>query len=199
MSRLPATTGASYVAKKNWAKRTLKPKRDHGWTCREGFNVFVADRGAVRFDIPRGWHIEPGENGSIKMTDREPPEDNCSIEMTVFYLNDQIEWSGLPIGKMVADVTTHEDEDVLERDGVVEDHRGGMDLAYRRTRFLDPNEMREAYSYTLVARRWNMQPLITVCYWADEAARYGPIWQELLASLVLGDYFEDPTQRLNDD
>lgn len=186
------------MANEPWTRQTLRLKENHGWTCREGYNIFVADRGAVRFDIPTGWIVEPGENGSIKVMDREPPDDDCTVEMTVFYLNDQIDWSSLPVAAMVADVTSHEDDDVLDREEVVEESRHDMTLAYRRLRFLDPAERREAYSYTLVARRWNIQPLITFCYWADDAPRFEPVWRELLGSLVLGDYVEDPTQRLTD-
>lgn len=198
------------MAKKKWAKRTLKLKRNHGWSCRDGYSIFVADRGAVRFDIPRGWVVEPGEKSSIKILDKPSPDDDCCLEMTVFYLNDRIDWSGLPLVQMLDEVTSKDEQDddgnpvppeestVLDRSEVFEDQRGDMQIAWRRTHFIDAKENREAFSYTLVARRWNIMPLITFAYWADDATRIEPAWQEVLRTLTLGDYVEDPTQRLTD-
>lgn len=198
------------MAKKKWAKRTLKLKPDHGWTCRDGYNIFVADRGAVRFDIPRGWAIEPGERGSVKILDKPSPRDDCCLEMTIFYLNDRVDWSGLPIVEMLAEITGRARDEADEggdeppkstplwRGEVEQEARGDMQMAWRQARFLDHKEDREAFSYTLVARRWNIMPLITFAYWVDDAARVEPAWREVLRTLTLGDYVEDPTQRLND-
>ncbi len=91
-----------------------------------------------------------------------------------------------------------EESMVLERSEVIEDQRDDMQIAWRRTNFIDANENREAFSYTLVARRWNIMPLITFAYWADDAAWVEHAWQEMLRTLTLGDYVEDPTQRLTD-
>ena len=57
-----------------------------------GYNIFVADRGAVRFDFPRDWIIEPGENGSIKFHDKKPPDDDCTLQITVMYLPDGVDF-----------------------------------------------------------------------------------------------------------
>ena len=52
------------MAKKKWKKDTLKLKQDHLWKAKPGYTIFVADRGAVRFDIPQGWIIEPGPDST---------------------------------------------------------------------------------------------------------------------------------------
>src|SRR5690349_13517915 len=80
-------------SKPKWTKKTLKLKKNHGWQSRPGYNIFVADRGAVRFDFPRSWIIEPGENGSIKFHDKKPPDDDCTLQITVMYLPDGVDWS----------------------------------------------------------------------------------------------------------
>ncbi len=184
----------------NWLKKTLPLKPGHGWECREGYKIFVADRGAVRFDIPSTWVIEPGKNGSIKLMDRTPPEDDCTLEMTVFYLNDEVDWSGLTVSAMLRGVTDREEDEetVLGRGEVVEWERGGMQAAWRETRFVEQVQNREAVSRTLLARWSNIQPVFTFSYWVDDEVRMREPWDELLRTLTLGDYVEDPTQRVVD-
>ena len=48
-----------------------------------------------------------------------------------------------------------------------------------------------------VARKWNIQPVFTFAYWADQAPRVAKAWDILLKTLILGDYIEDPTQRVS--
>ncbi len=183
-----------------WEKRRLKLKKNHGWTSEPGCHVFVADRGAVRFDILRGWVIEPGENGSIKLSDCKPPDDDGTLEMSIFYLNDQIDWSGLKIADMLEEVGQKDDPDhpveVLERMEIQTFERDGMSVAWTGKRYIDPLENREACSRILVARKWNIQPLFTYAYWADEQKSLEKAWDILLKTLILGDYIEDPTQRV---
>ena len=86
--------------KRMWSKKVLKLKENHGWESRPGYSIFVADRGSVRFDFPRTWIIEPTETGSIRFHDRKPPKDDCTLEMTVMYLNDEVDWSQLPLAPL---------------------------------------------------------------------------------------------------
>ena len=72
-----------------------------------------------------------------------------------------------------------------------------MDVAWTGKRYIDPKENREACSRTLIARQWNIQPIITYAYWADEATKATRAWDVMLKTLVLGDYIEDPTQRVS--
>jgi hypothetical protein len=69
-----------------------------------------------------------------------------------------------------------------------------MEIAWRETRFVDKNEQREAISRSCVARGSDLQPLITFDFWVDDAPRLYAVWDELLRSLRLGDYVEDPTR-----
>ncbi len=184
----------------NWLKKTLPLKEGHGWECREGYKIFVADRGAVRFDIPGEWVIEPGKNGSIKLMDAAPPEDECTLEMTIYYLNDGVDWSGLSLPKLLRDATDGigRGEPVLGRGEVVECGRDGMEAAWRETRFLEQEQKREAVSRTLLARWSNIQPIFTFSFWKDDEERLREPWEEFVRTLRLGDYVEDPTQRVVD-
>ena len=180
-----------------WTKKTLKLRKNHGWTAEPGCNAFVADRGAVRFDIPRKWVIEPGKSGSIKFMDRPSPDDDCTLEMSIFYLNEEIDWSGLPVARMVLEASRDDSQEVLERVELQQFERDGMTVAWTGTRYVDPEQKREAIGRTLMARKWNIQPLITYAYWADQSHKLAKPWDILLKTLVLGDYIEDPTQRVS--
>lgn len=188
--------------KSKWIKRTLKLKENHGWECRPGFKIFAADRGAVRFDIPDRWLIFPGDDGSIKFHDRKPPDDNCRLQMTVFYLNDQIDWSGLPLAQMLAGVLDKDDDEdqghERTRGEIIEVQRERLDLAWTEVRFIDPEEKRPARSRIGLARWSNIQPILTFDFWESDAPRMIAAWDELVRTLVLGDYIEDPTQRVID-
>lgn len=181
-----------------WLKKTLPLKPGHGWECREGYSIFVADRGAVRFDVPSGWVIEPGKKGSVKVMDATPPDDECTLEMSIYYLSDDVDWSGLPVSTLVVGVTEKEDEDEqrLGLGDLVTFERDGMQVAWRETRFLEDGQ--EARSRTLIARWSNIQPLFTFAYWKKDEERLKEPWDEFLRTLRLGDYVEDPTQRVVD-
>ena len=177
-----------------WDKKELRLRENHGWKAKPGYQIFVADRGAVRFDIPQGWVVVPAEN-PVKICDREPPNDSCSIQLTIFRLPPGFDWSGLPLAQMLADATGDDPDEkgVLAKSEVVSIVRPDMEIAWRETRFVDEGEKREAISRSCIARGSNLQPLITFDFWVDDAPRLYPVWDELLRSLRLADYVADPT------
>ena len=158
----------------------------------------MADRGSVRFDFPKSWIIEPTERGSIRFHDRKPPRDDCTMELTVIYLSDEIDWTRLPLGPVLREISGQDSREVLGRSDVFEETRPRLTLAWTEIRFEDENEHREAYSRICLARWSNIQALLTFDFWADHAPRMRPIWDEVLRTMVLGDYVEDPTQRVLD-
>ncbi|HEY9649388.1 MAG TPA: hypothetical protein V6C95_01910, partial [Coleofasciculaceae cyanobacterium] len=38
-----------------WLKQTLELKENHNWKSKPGTRIFVAGRGALRFDVPEDW------------------------------------------------------------------------------------------------------------------------------------------------
>lgn len=36
-----------------WLKENLELKEEHNWTSKPGMKIFVAGRGALRFDVPQ--------------------------------------------------------------------------------------------------------------------------------------------------
>lgn len=101
----------------NWKKQTLRMDDDHGWRCKPGYSIFVADRGAVRFEVPSGWPVVIDDEG-VKIHDQQPPDDNCRIQLSVHYLPAGIDWGELPPAKLLADVLDERATDRTEGDGL---------------------------------------------------------------------------------
>ena len=161
-----------------WQEKSIPLKEGHNWEARPGYSVLVADRGAVRFEFPEGWIIRPGEKGSLKLMDREPPDDECTLEMSIFYLNPKVDWSGLELAPMVEQLREDDVRLMLDRGEVVSFRRGRMDVAWAEVRFMDTGEARPAFGITCIARRRNIQPLITFAYWENDAARCRAVWDD---------------------
>lgn len=62
-------------------KKDLTLRSDHGWESEEGYKIFVADRGAVRFDFPKDWIVKFKEK-SVSFHDLEPTDDTGALEMS---------------------------------------------------------------------------------------------------------------------
>jgi hypothetical protein len=85
-----------------WTKRELRMDEEHGWRCKPGYTIFVADRGAVRFDIPESWVVQVDAEG-VKIHDKPPPDDNARIQLSIFFPPPVVEWDGLPLATMLAE------------------------------------------------------------------------------------------------
>ncbi len=177
-----------------WKKETLKLREGHGWMAKPGHQIFVADRGALRFDIPKEWVVIPGES-SFRFHDRTPPEDECALEVTLMYLPPGVNWSAMPLASTLVEVVRGSYEEALGHGECVEVQRPDLELAWVESRYLDTVEMREARARTCIARRGNIQPLITMSYWPSDAERFIPVWDEIIRSMQLGVYVKDPTHR----
>ncbi len=176
-----------------WSKRSRQLPKGHGWKSKPGYQIFVQDRGAVRFDFPVDWTVVPGTK-SVKLYDLPPPDETCGLEMTVFYLPGEIDFSALPVADLLAAALQNEDKkhEVLDSTEMIQLTRGNMDLAWMQTRYMEAKEQREAISCRLLARALNIQPFITFDYWVDDAKRLDPVWTELLRTLRLGEFVQDP-------
>ena len=177
-----------------WHQQTYRMPKNHGWKCKKGYQSFVADYGVVRFDIPSGWICEPSDT-SFKFHDREPPDDTCILEMSIFRLPPGPNWRELPLSQLLGDIGTNPSHEVLSQGEIVALQRGGLEMAWREERYVDEEEKREARSRCLVARRDLIQPLITFAYWPEDAPRLLPVWDELVRTLRVGEYVSPPIQR----
>lgn len=172
-------------------RESLKLKKKHHWRARPENRIFVADRGAVRFDFPRGWVIKL-DGASVCLYDREPPDDDCRLEVSFTRLP-PIDWSGLAVEQLLKTATEGDTRPVESRAAVVSVRRGALRLAWTELGFRDPVENRAAFSRVLVGLGNNVQCLITLDFWADDARRLAPVWDEVVRTLELGIHITDPT------
>ena len=177
-----------------WKKDRLRLAKDHAWRAKPGYQIVVLDRGAVRFDVPQGWVIGPGE-GAVELRDRPSPDDLCLIQASVVYAPPGTDWRSLPLAELFEAVTDVGHQEVIARGPAQHEERPGLELAWRETRYVDPGENREAHSCTLVARGADIHAVITISWWPEDAARFAPVWDELLRSLRLGEYRDATTGR----
>jgi hypothetical protein len=179
-----------------WEKQAYKLPENHGWRAKPGYQIFVAGRGDVRFDIPQGWIVEP-DDVSVKLYDKKPPADDCRLEMSYLRLHPGVDWSGLPLSRLFSEIIQRSGQrDELSRGEVQVVKRDGLELMWQEIRFLDPGENREACSRACLARGQNVQPFITMDYWPEHAEKFVPVWDEVLRSLTLGDYIANPLKRV---
>ncbi len=176
--------------KPEWIKETLDLKDDHRWQSKPGYKIFVADRGAVRFDVPQNWFFEP-DTKSFRFLDVEPPDDNCRLEVS-FNRLPQADWSMFPLKHMLKQILADEKRDVISTGEIFTEKRQTARLVWAEIKFLDDQEQREAYSRICIGLGSNVQCLITFDYWVDDAEKLTPVWDEVLRSLVLGLYIRDP-------
>lgn len=177
-----------------WRKQTLKLAEDHAWEARPGYKIVVLDRGAVRFDVPEDWVFAPGE-GAIEVRDRPPPDDNCLLQVTVLPVPAGVDTGPLPLARLLEEATDGAGQEVLDRGLIEHTRRSGLELAWRETRYVDPVERREARSRYCLARGAGVHVFFTLSFWPEDAERCGPVWDELLRSLRLGEYVEATTGR----
>ena len=174
-----------------WIKETLDLKPDHHWESPAGYKIFVADRGAVRFNVPQDWVFEPQEK-SFKFLDRKPPNDDCCLEVSFNRLPPN-DWSQFPLESTLKKVIEDDGRNVIAKGEIFTIKRQTARIVWTEMKFIDTQaEPREAVSRTCIGLGSNVQCLITFDYWADQAIELTPIWDEVIRSLTLGLYIRDP-------
>lgn len=170
-----------------WELRSLLP--GHFWRTRPGCKTIVVDRGAVQFDYPRSWFVQPN-SGSVALFDQKPPAHESRLEVSYFSLP-PLDWSGLPVADLI-DRVTSKPRDNATCGPLREEIRRGIELAWRDVYLVSPQSGRRACFRTCVARRGGILCLITYeCFGADHS-RHDEIWETVLETLVLDRAVRDP-------
>ena len=176
--------------KSKWLKETLELSENHNWSSKDGYSVFVAGRGAVRFDVPSGWKMDIDEK-SVKFTDGDPPDDNCRLEMSYNHIPRK-DFRDFPLKGILKKIMREDERDVTEVGPVTKLPRQTANIVWGEIKFIDSEENRDAYSRICVGIGSGIQCLVTFDYWADDAETMIPVWDVVLESLVLGLYISDP-------
>jgi hypothetical protein len=173
-----------------YEKRTLRLPKKHGWRSRPDCRIFVADRGAVRFDFPADWVVLPDPD-SIKFRDREPPDDDCVLAVSYLRLP-PIDWTALPLARLVEEATRADTRAVEAWEEIVTARRIDLELAWRQGRFIDRTLQRRALTRLGLARRKTVQALLTMDFWESDLDRFAPVWDLVLDTLELDEPIADP-------
>ncbi len=164
------------------------PKRHH-WSARPGEMIFVADRGAARFNYPKPWVMKFQESGSIQFRDRPEPDDDALLEISVMHLNPEapVLWSELPLGDFLMRIHFENDKRGLKPGETVTAERPNLDLAWVESTFIDSNENRPACDRALFAYNNFVMTYITMVFWEDHRDRFAPVWDRMLETLHVGE------------
>jgi hypothetical protein len=175
-----------------WIQEKLTLDENHGWECTEGYRVFVAGRGAVRFEVPQDWQFEPKEK-SFKFFNAPEPNDDCALEVSFNLLPPELDLKQIPLVGLVKKIAREDSRDVLAVGEVVKLKRQTANVVWTELKFMDHQEEdREAYSRICVGLGSGVQCLVTCEFWADQAERFIPVWEHMLETLVLGLFISDP-------
>jgi hypothetical protein len=173
-----------------WLKETHQLQEGHNWKSEPGTRIFVAGRGALRFDVPQDWYFEPDEK-SFRFLDKKPPNDDCRLEAS-YNLLPPGDWANFPLVSLLEQVVRDDERNPLEIGEIIQLKRQTARVVWTEIKFIDSQENREAYSRICIGLGSGVQCLITFEYWANDAKRCIPVWDTVMRSLVLGLYIRDP-------
>jgi hypothetical protein len=163
----------------------------HGWRARPDHRLLVLDAGAVRVEFPEAWVVHHDDD-SVKIHDKEPPDDDCVL--AVSYRRWPAAGAGLTVGSLVRSALDHDSRSVAIDGPVVEETRIDIVLAWAQGRFIDPRTQREACTRLCLARKLDVQALLTFDFWASDLARWDASWTAFLATLDLAQPIDDPAR-----
>ncbi len=168
-----------------WKGRNYKLPENHGWKAAPGNKIFVADRGTMQFEYPKDWVVSPGESGSIRFFDQEEADADIRLEVSVIYVP-PIDWSGLPLAKLIDDVAISEGpRNLTNRGPFHQTRRPNLEVAWLEVDFNDPEEDRLAHSRVCLARGPGAYSFITMDFWPEDTGRAHKVWNAVLKTLKL--------------
>ncbi len=170
-------------------QRVHRLSTDQRGSKRSGQSIFVADRGAVLFEIPRSWIVVPGPD-CIEILDRAPPDSRCRLAVSYLRLP-ECDWSALPLARLLVDGLEESEVETIARSPVIATARPGLELAWTELRFVDLNELRQARSRLCLARGSDIQCLIVLDFWPEDEVSVNPVWDSVLGSLALDVQIQD--------
>ena len=199
------------MANDNWDRQIFNLPENHGWEAKPGNKLFIADRGALRFEIPQDWLVEPNRK-SVKFRDAKPPDDTMGLEVSVIYAGvrgARVDWSALPLSEVIRSVTSadaptrpgrasrkrrNRDQDETKVGPPMAIKLGNLEMAWVESEFIDPGEKRPAFTRTAVTRdpEASIHALLTFSFWPEDAERAKAIWNDVLGTLKMGEYYESP-------
>ena len=129
------------------------------------------------------------------MFDKEEPDDNIRLEVSVIHVP-PIDWSDLLLTDLIEDAALSKDSRGLTNRGPFrEAKRRDLELAWLEVDFIDPDENRKAHSRICMARGPGVYSFITIDFWPEDRRKVNSVWNDVLGTLKLGEFIQDPTRR----
>jgi hypothetical protein len=167
----------------------LRLKANHTWKSKPGYSICVIDRGAVRFDYPSKWIVEPDE-GAVHLHDQPPSVESCDLGVSIFHVPAEYV-RDLSLDDTLRD-TLGKDRQPYQQSEIHHITRGDLEVSWLEQRYMDTEYNRDA-RFRVALARGPLLCLITMNYWASRAAGLERAWDEVLRTLVLGMPVADPT------
>ena len=179
--------------RRRWEKQAFNLSEHSRWKAKPGNVIFVADRGAVQFEVPREWVMKPNDDAICFYDDENEDDADIRLAVSVTHLSPWIDWSGLRIADMLEDVVIKDDKRGLTgRTPVTEIKRQGLEAVWAEGDFIDETEGRLAHSRMCIARCPTVQALITMEFWPEDRRRATRAWNDALETLKMGQVIENP-------
>ena len=170
--------------------KKLRLSAGHGWRAQANHKILVLGRGGVRLEYPETWVVEATDDW-VKIHNRPPPDDDCVLGVSC-HRWPAIAAHELTVAALVREALESDERSLLELDPIVEETRMDLTLAWGQGRFVDPLANREACARLCIARKVEIQALITFDFWLSDLALCHAQWNAFLASLQLGQWVADP-------
>jgi hypothetical protein len=178
----------------NLKKTTIPMPAGHQWVCKPGNNLFIAERGAASFEVPRDWFVQHDGKQTVSIHDLPPPKDSCRISLTIFHLP-PIEggWSALPLDELYRKTSEmprkkkHKQAKTPRPLELHTEHRpDGLELVWAdKGDWPDPQNHKPIHCRQLMARCRLVQVIISFDVYRESEAKFEPAWKDLLRSLRL--------------
>ena len=188
----------------NWEMQDFRLPENHGWTARPGNRIFVANQGALRFEIPNTWILDMSKGSrSFVFTDGKPPNDDIRLDVRVMYLaatHPEVDWANVtpwnqpPIADWLKKNLVNDERKPTRVGSPLVINMGDITVAWAEMDFIDPPTQRPAHTRVCYALKTSaaLMALIAMDYWSDDADRARPVWNEVIGTLKMGEFYESP-------
>lgn len=170
--------------------KRLQIKDRHNWKCKPGNQLCVLDRGAARFEFPDSWVLEV-KDGTVTLHDRPAGIEACDLCVSILNV------PGLAVNELALDDllvrSLDSNRQVTGQSEIYRRDSGGVEIAWLEQKYFEETQQRPAKFRVALARSPELHCLISLNYWAERAGSLERVWDEVLDTLVLAVYVQDPT------
>jgi hypothetical protein len=186
---MTAQSDMIFLMSDDFAEYSIPLPPSHGWRCKPGNELFIADRGAVAFEIPKGWVVKYDSKQGLTIHDQAPPADQARLAMTIFRLPPvQGGWSQIPLDQMMIAVEKDRSKKKKHRKQfklqIHVEHRPEVELVWaEKGTWPDPENGKPIFCRQIMARARLVQVLITFDVYQEVAGKFQAAWEDLLRSI----------------